>query len=145
MPTSCFLRKAGGSQKISSSYESKNLSPEASEWNVNFPAHNDSFYRLAPIMIAMPTHCRYTIITRKRSKEQAWDACMYHLTKRVGASIHTNISRHIDIITGLSLKALNEIKTKKDLLRVRLVIHWIIWIIDGNEERNRNLHNRLII
>ena len=48
---------------------------------------------------------------------------MYHLTKRVGASIHTNISRHIDIITGLSSKALNEIKTKKDLLRVRLVIH----------------------
>ena len=48
---------------------------------------------------------------------------MYHLTKRVGARIHTNISRHIDIITGLSLKALNEIKTKTDLLRVRLVIH----------------------
>ena len=48
---------------------------------------------------------------------------MYHLTERVGASIHISISRHINIITGLSFKAINEIKAKTDLLRVRLVIH----------------------
>lgn len=41
-------------KKISSSYESEYLIPKAPERNVNFPVHNHSFYRLAPIMISCP-------------------------------------------------------------------------------------------